>query len=65
MCQVPLKHSQMRQAVECIGIFLEVAGWVLAHVVAVRWGAPQQLADDIFMVGLGLALFVGATLVHL
>ena len=65
MCQVPLEHQQ--QAVECIGIFAVavVTGWVLAHVVAVCWGAPQQFAEEIFMVGLGLALLVGVTHVHL
>ena len=67
MCQVPLEHQQPGQAVECIGIFAVsvVTGWALAHVVAVCWGAPQQLAEDIFRVGLGLALLVGVALVHL
>ncbi len=67
MCQMPLKHSQPGQAVECIGVFAVsvVTGWALAHVVAVCWGVPQQLAEDIFMVGLGLALFVSVPLVHL
>ncbi len=31
----------------------------------VCWGAQQQLAEEFFMVGLGLALIVGVALVHL
>ncbi len=56
MSQVPLEHQQPGQAGDVV--------W-LAHVVAVCWGAPQQLAEDIFRVGLGLALHVGVALVHL
>ncbi len=67
MCQVPLGVERPGLAVECIGIFAVtvVTGWALVHVVAVCWGAPQQLAEAIFMVGLGLALLVGIALVHL
>ncbi len=67
MCQVPLEHQLPGQAVKYIGSFAVtvVTGWALAHVVAVCWGVPQQLAEDIFMVGLGLALLVGIALVHL
>ncbi len=63
MCQVPLWPPG--QAAECIGAFAVtvVTGWALAHVVAVCWGAPQQLAEEVFLVGLGLALIVGV--VHL
>ncbi len=67
MCQVPLEHQQPGQAVGCICIFTVtvVTGWALAHIVAVCWGAPQQVAEDFFMVRLGLALFIGVALVHL
>ncbi len=65
---MPLEHQQLGQAVECIGIFAVtvVTGWVLAlaHVVAVCWGAPHQMAEGLDMVGLGLALFVGIILIH-
>ncbi len=65
MCQVPLEQAQ---AIECVGIFavLVVTGWALAHVVVVCWGAPHKVAEGIFMIGLGLALFTSvAPLIHL
>ncbi len=57
----------MVQAIECVGVFavLVVTGWALAHVVAVCWGAPHQVAEGIFMIGLVLALFTGVALIHL
>ncbi len=42
-----------------------VTGWVLAHVVAVCWGAPHQVAEGFSMIELGLALFAGVILIHL
>ncbi len=67
MCQVPLGIRQPGQAVECIGVFAVavVTGLALAHIVAVCWGAPQQLAEEFFMVRLGLAFIVSVALVHL
>ncbi len=63
MCQVPI---DLTQTVECVGVFavLVVTGWALAHVVAVCWGAPHQMAEGLDMIGLGLALFVGIILIH-
>ena len=65
MCQVPL--GQPGQTAECIGTFAVtvVTRWALAHVVAVCWGAPQQLEEEVLLVELGLALIVGVALVHL
>ncbi len=67
MCQVTLGVKQPRQAAECIGFcaVAVVTGWELGHVVAVSWSAPKQLAEEFFMVGLGLALIIGVALVHL
>ncbi len=64
MCQVPL---DLAQAIECVGFFavIVVTGWALAHVVAVCWGAPHQVAEGLGMIGLGLALFTGVILIHL
>ncbi len=62
MCQVPLGVEQPGQAAGCIGVFTVgvVTGWALGC-----WGAQQQLAEEFFMVGLGLALIIGVALVHL
>ncbi len=67
MCQVQLKHRQLGQAAKCIGTVVAVTvvtGWALAQIKVVCWDVPQQVAADIFMVGLDLALLVGVTLVH-
>ncbi len=67
MCQVPLGVERPELAAECIGIFAVtvVMGWALVHVVAVCWGAPQQLAEEVYLIWLGLALIIGVTFVHL
>ncbi len=63
MCQVTL---DLAHAIKCVGVFavVVVMGWALAHVVAVCWCAPHQMAEGLDMIGLGLALFVGIILIH-